>query len=228
MSKIIKVVVIDDEIKAVDYLSEMIKETPGLELIGYFINPLKALPLLNQDPDILVFLDINMSEISGLNFTKHISNKVIFTTAFREYAADSYEYEKTVDYLLKPIYKERFLKAVKKVQKLKMAENFVPDQEYLTLDSKEQQLIIDYGSIDYIRASGHSSLVFATEAEEPIITIFGLKKIETMLPNGMFVRIHKQYLVNRKKIAHIKGDEIMLFGGIWLPLGKAFVQNLLN
>lgn len=226
--KNIKVVVIDDEIHAAQYLVEIVQNIPDLELLGYYIDPFAALPILQNDSDILVFLDVNMSEISGINFTKLISNKVIFTTAFKEFAVDSYEYENTVDYLLKPIYTDRLLKAVNKVQKIKTKETYIPDQDYLTLKSEDQHLIIDYGSINYIRSSGHSTLIYSEEAQEPIITIFSLKKIEDMLPLGMFIRIHKQYLVNQIKIAYPYRDKIMLFGGTWLPLGSSYVENFVQ
>ncbi|RKE52423.1 LytR/AlgR family response regulator transcription factor [Sphingobacterium detergens] len=224
----IKVIVIDDEIQEAQYLADIVKETNELELIGYYINPFEALPLLQSDSDIVVFLDVNMNEISGINFTKLISNRVIFTTAYKEFAIDSYEYENTVDYLLKPINRERFLKAINKIRKLEKLEKIIPDQDYLTLESKDQHLVIDYGSINYIRASGHSTLIYTVAVKEPVITIFNLKKIEEMLPTSIFIRIHKQYIVNKLKVGHTSRDKIMLFGGIWLPLGNAYVESYID
>lgn len=221
-------IVIDDEIQEAKYLADIVEETNELELIGYYINPYEALPLLQSDSDILVFLDINMNEISGINFTKLISNRVIFTTAHREFAVDSYEYENTVDYLLKPINRERLLKAINKVRKLEKQEKAIPDHDYLTLESKGQHLVIDYGSINYIRASGHSTLIYTVSAKDPVITIFNLKKIEEMLPVSIFIRIHKQYIVNKLKVGHTSRDKIMLFGGIWLPLGNAYVESYID
>jgi len=219
----ISCVIIDDEIAASQYLTELIDRIDGLNLLATFTNPLEALTIL-QDSEILVFLDIDMSEISGINFTKLISNKVIFITAHQEYALESFEYQNTIDYLLKPVYYERFLRAVNKVQTLYRLESFVPNEDYLTLNSNEQSLTIDYGSIDYIQAMGHNSIIISNG--ERVIAPLTLRDIETMLPSEGFVRIHKSYVINKYKYLNKDLKEVMLVGGIYLPLGKAYRNNL--
>lgn len=219
----INCVIIDDEVAVLEYLSELVDKTEGLNLISTFTNPLEALPVL-KDSDVLVLLDINMNEISGINFTKLISNKVIFVTAHQEYALESYEYQNAVDYLLKPVYHERFLKAINKVQNLYSTESYIPNEDYLTVKSTEQSLSIDYGSIDYIQAMGHNSIIFSNG--DKVIAPLTLRDIEGMLPSEGFVRIHKSYVINRHKYVNKDLKEVMLLGGIYLPLGKAYRDNV--
>lgn len=222
-SKTINCVIIDDEVAAIEYLSELVNKTEGLNLVSCFTNPLEALTIL-QDPQILVFLDIDMSEISGINFTKLISNRVIFITAHPEYAFESFEYQKTIDYILKPVYEERFLRAINKVQNFFKQETFVPNEDFLTLKSTEQSISIDYGSIDYIQALGHNSIIFSNG--ERVIAPLTLRDIEGMLPSDGFVRIHKSYVINKHKYIDKDLREVMLLGGIYLPLGKAYRDNV--
>ena len=219
----INCVIIVDEVAVLEYLSELVDKTEGLNLISTFTNPLEALPVL-KDSDVLVLLDINMNEISGINFTKLISNKVIFVTAHQEYALESYEYQNAVDYLLKPVYHERFLKAINKVQNLYSTESYIPNEDYLTVKSTEQSLSIDYGSIDYIQAMGHNSIIFSNG--DKVIAPLTLRDIEGMLPSEGFVRIHKSYVINRHKYVNKDLKEVMLLGGIYLPLGKAYRDNV--
>lgn len=208
-----KCLVIDDEPKAVEILSDYIEKVPDLECMATFRDPLKALNHIQNNPIDLLFLDINMPDLSGIQFLNALEHHplVIFTTAYSEYALDSYDYD-AVDYLLKPIEFDRFLKAVNKAfrrYKEKKRER-VPlrgDTETVFIKSGTDYHKLDTRSILYIKGTGNY-LTFVTLNKE-ILTLLTMKEAIEILP-PQFHRIHKSYIINLDHAELIDAEEVKI------------------
>jgi len=226
----IRCAVIDDEFLARQYLKDYIGKVPDLELVGDFNSPLKALDLLKRQAVDLLLLDIQMPDISGLDFLKTLDRQpaIILTTAFKEYALEGYELN-VVDYLLKPFSFERFLKAVHKaaslIEKNRPAggpEGAADRQEtgsYLVIRADRKYYKINYDDLIYIE--GQKAYVTFHTAQQPITALASLKTLEEQLPAGMFIRIHKSYIVSVRKIQALEGNSIFI-AGKYLPIGKNY------
>lgn len=229
-----KCVVIDDEPFALDLIKDYILRTPFLELTAEFNNPFKALDFINREEVELLFLDINMPELSGIQLIKTLHNPplVIFTTAYSEFAVESYNYN-AVDYLLKPIPYERFLKAVNKASALKpgsltretSAE--IPEKDDKTgnsffIKSGHQQVKIFVDEILYIEAAGNYMSIVTSGKK--IMSLLSMKEAMDLLPEGRFVRIHKSFVVAIDKIEVIDRNEVTL-GGKKVPIGVTYREH---
>ncbi len=228
----IRCIVIDDEALARKYLKDYISKVPFLEFIDDFNSPLKAYNLLEIGKVDLMFLDIQMPDITGLDFLKSLNRKpyVILTTAYKEYALEGYEHDIS-DYLLKPFSFERFLKAVNKVnnQMLSKEKKPEPTANYNQTDFHEDYIIIradrKYYKINYddlIFVEGQKAYVtFHSEGKKNVTALASLKELEEKLPEKKFIRIHKSYIVSVKKIDSLEGNMIEI-AGEKLPVGKSF------
>ena len=228
----IKCIVIDDEALARKYLKEYILKVPFLEFVGDFNSPLKAYDILERGEVDLMFLDIQMPDITGLDFLKSLNRKpfVILTTAYKEYALEGYELDIS-DYLLKPFSFERFLKAVNKVnnQMLNKEKKAEPGSTYNQTDFHEDYIIIradrKYYKINYddlIFVEGQKAYVtFHSEGKKNVTALASLRELEEKLPEKKFIRIHKSYIVSVKKIDSLEGNMIGI-AGEKLPVGKSF------
>jgi len=209
--------IVDDEQHAIDILEHYVQQTPLLQLVAATTNPIEALRLIATQKVDLVFLDIQMPELSGIDFAKAINGKtkIILTTAYSEFALESYELE-VVDYLLKPIRLPRFLTAVQKAAKIVTDTNPLPelsaedDYIFVKTESKNKLLKINLADIDYIEAMknyvaiychGKKTLVYAT-----------LKELEERLPRKQFIRVHKSYIIPIDRITGIEGNQVLLKG----------------
>ncbi|MBN1154415.1 response regulator transcription factor [candidate division KSB1 bacterium] len=226
--------IIDDEFLAREYLKDYVSKIPFLELKGDFNSPLKVFDLLNRGEIDLLLLDIQMPDISGIDFLKSLEKQpyIILTTAYKEYALEGYELNVT-DYLLKPFSFERFLKAVNKVAEL--IEQDQPDTEDKGSDSnlqapsiKEDYLIIradrKYYKINYddlIFIEGQKAYVTFHTRQQQITALASLKELEEKLPRNRFVRIHKSYIVAINKIQALEGNSIEI-ARKYLPIGKNY------
>lgn len=209
--------VVDDEQHAIDILTHYISQTPFLQLIAATTNPMEALQLVNEQNIELVFLDIQMPELSGIDFIKalHDKAKVILTTAYSEFALESYELD-VVDYLLKPIRFPRFLQAVQKVANkedaavphLTLAEP--DDYIFVKTESKGKLLKINLADIDYIE--GMKNYVAIHCAEKKTLVYTSMKELEERLPQKTFLRVHKSYIIPLAKITGIEGNLVRLKG----------------
>jgi len=232
----VRCLVIDDEALARKYLKEYIAKIPFLELVGDFNSPLKAYELLEKGMVDLMFLDIQMPDITGLDFLRSLNRKpyVILTTAYKEYALEGYELDIT-DYLLKPFSFDRFLKAINKVNTLvrKQGEKEVPASDYNQTDFHEDYIIIradrKYYKINYddlIFIEGQKAYVtFHSEGKKKVTALASLKELEEKLPEYKFIRIHKSYIVSVKKIDALEGNMIEI-AGEKLPVGKSFKSKV--
>ncbi|MBN1895608.1 response regulator transcription factor [bacterium] len=232
----IRCAVIDDEFLARQYLRDYIGRIPGLELAGDFNSPLKALDLLKAGAVDLLLLDIQMPDISGLDFLKTLDRQpyVILTTAHKEYALEGYELNIT-DYLLKPFSFERFLKAVNKVADRMEQDRTgkdgsdaggadrTPDirDDYLVIRADRKYYKIHYDDIIYIE--GQKAYATFHTAHQPITALASLKTLEERLPAARFIRIHKSFIVSVRKIQALEGNSIFI-AGKYLPIGKNYRQ----
>jgi len=211
----INCIIVDDEQHAIDILQHYIKQTPYLNLVASFTNPLEALELLGQQKIDLVFLDIQMPEISGIDFIKTIHGKikVILTTAYSEFALEGYDLY-VVDYLMKPIRQTRFLAAVQKVMEqtsvVKEAQSNPAEDDYIFVktESKGKLLKINLAEIDYIEAMKNYMIIYRSGQKTFVYT--SMKELEERLPGKEFIRIHKSFIIPVSRITGIEGNMVRL------------------
>lgn len=224
-----KCCVIDDEPFALDLICGYIERTPFLELSARFSNPFKAMDFLNQQAVDLVFLDIQMPELSGLELYRALTSppRVIFTTAYPEFAAESYEYN-AIDYLLKPIRYDRFLKAVNKATELLRSEKSpvsLPSAALaapLMIKSGTQLLRIYPEDILYVEAAGNYMCFYTREKK--FLSLLTMKEALEILPEDMFVRLHKSYLVSLLHLDAIEKHDVVV-GGKKIPIGITYREH---
>jgi two-component system LytT family response regulator len=223
----INCIVVDDEPLAVDILEDYISKIPFLNLVKSFQNPIEALDLVQEGKIDLVFLDVQMPELTGIQFLK-IANgkcKVILTTAYSEYALESFELN-VVDYLLKPIAFDRFYTAAQKIKDLLSGtqtaiiedkatpKSVVNDFIFVKTEHKIQKIYLD----DILFIEGLKDYISIYTQKERIITLQSMKKIDEALPNHLFVRAHKSYIVAIEKIESIERSRILIKDKI-IPIG---------
>lgn len=225
----INCLVVDDEPLALDIIEDYISKIPFLKLYKTFQNPIDALTVVQEGKIDLVFLDVQMPELTGIQFLK-IANgkcKVILTTAYPQYAVEGYEHN-VVDYLLKPIAFDRFYKAAQKAQdmlcnvqsqpNLPVAEaapaNFSHNFIFVKTEYKIQKIYLD----DILFIEGLKDYISIYTQKERIITLQSMKKIDEALPDHQFVRVHKSYIVALDKIESIERSRILI-GDKIIPIG---------
>ena len=227
---------VDDEPLALSILKKYIGAVDNLELVGSCENAVQALNLLQSYPVDLIFLDIQMPQIMGTDFIRTLkkSPKIIFTTAFRKYAIEGFELD-AVDYLLKPISFERFLKAVNKVlqtdfnaqdpvyQMTEPLPGAAPSCLYFRVDRKMVKVFLD--EIQYIE--GFSDYIKINTLKKTIVTKHLLSALEETLPREGFMRIHRSFIVSVNKIDSYNADVIHI-GSKELPIGRLYKQSVLK
>lgn len=226
---IIRCLIIDDEPLAQRILERYIQDVPGLELVQKCSNALDAIEILKEQKIDLIFLDINMPKLTGLEFLRSLKNPplVIITTAYAEFAIQGYELD-VVDYLMKPFGLERFLKAIQKINDiLKPREQPLPEKT--TLESQEDQYIfvksskktyrLSLNDILYIEALGDYVKIYTTD--RMIISYHSMKNIETLLSPKQFPRIHKSFIASLSKIDLIEGNQVKIKDR-YIPIGTNF------
>jgi two-component system, LytTR family, response regulator len=226
--------VVDDEPMARDVLRRYIEKLPALRLIGECSNAIDALLFLQTHTVDLMFLDIRMPELMGTELVQSLRNppKVIFTTAFKEYALDGFELD-AVDYLLKPVRFERFLKAVNKAfpKEIKANVNSLPGLEkktgtdfiYLRVDRKLVKIILS--DILYIESAGDYVKIFTKD--KSYVTRQTISSVEAMLSENEFIRIHRSFIISVSKIKSFT-NELVEIGNKELPVGKLYKNNFLK
>lgn len=210
--------IVDDEQHAIDVLVHYVRQTPGLELAATSTNPLEALQLLHTREIDLIFLDIQMPEISGMDFIRALRGKsrVILTTAYSEFATEGFELE-VIDYLLKPVSFPRFLKAVQRVQQLLTADNVhhteqeeEDDYFFVKTEAKGKMLKINFRDIDYIE--GVKNYVAIHHNGVKTLALLNMKDLEERLPARQFLRIHRSYIIAIDRITAVEGNIVRLRG----------------
>ena len=224
----IRCIAIDDEPLAVKKIAGYIQKTPFLELVAQCRNGLEAMEILEKNEVKLLFIDINMPEISGMEFVKSLTVKpyIVFTTAYSEYAVEGFEVNAT-DYLLKPVSYSSFLRAANKVKDLigLMAKRespvVMPGGGHLFVKSEYKLVRIDLDNIKYIE-SMHEYISFNLEGSKPVMTLMSLKSIEEQLPPDRFLRVHRSYIVNLSKISVIDRTRIIFDEKVYIPVGEQY------
>lgn len=222
----IKCLIIDDEPLAQDVIENFIATMPILKLVGKCDNAIEAITFLHHNHVDLLFLDLNMPGLSGLDMLKTLTKapKVILTTAYSEYALESYEYG-VVDYLLKPIKLERFIRSVNKVVELLSVpvrnEEEKMDTHSATVFIKDDQVAyqLNAENILYVEAFGNYLKVHTSG--KVYVTRETMHDIEKKLPGNLFMRVHKSYIVNFSKIQSISGNRVFIQDQE-IPIGEMF------
>lgn len=232
----IKAIIVDDEPLALDVLETYIEQMPNVELVQRCENALEANEALkNHDVD-LMFLDIQMPQITGVEFLKSLKNPpaVIFTTAYPEYAVEGFELD-AADYLLKPISLDRFMKAVNKVSE-KLGDStgnssgiVEMEGDFIFVKADKKLIKVDFNDIIYIE--GLKDYVIIRQEAGRVITLQTMKSLEKKLPVTIFKRVHRSYIVNINKINAVVGNmlEVTEKGATkHLPIGKNYREELLK
>jgi DNA-binding LytR/AlgR family response regulator len=210
----INCIIVDDEQHAIDILVTYVNQTPSLHLAGTTTNPIEALQMVASQKIDLIFLDIHMPELSGIDFIKAINGKVkvILTTAYSEFAIESYELD-VVDYLLKPIRLPRFLQAVQKAagelsESVHTSSEADDDYIFVKTESKGKLLKINLNEIDYIEGMKNYVAIFRGGQKTLVYT--SMKELEERLPHKQFIRVHKSFIIPVSKITGIEGNMLRL------------------
>jgi len=223
-----KCLILDDEPLAVDILRRYIGKVPGLECAGAFRKPLEALEFLQKNDIDLVFLDIQMPDLSGQQFLRSLLHPplVVFTTAYSRYAAESYDYD-AVDYLLKPVEFDRFLKAVHKARALaaQPAKKTPSPAKSVLIKSGTKFYRTRWSDIRYLKGAGNY-VAFVTKDRE-ILSLMTMQNAADLLPAAIFVRIHKSYIVNVQHLDVVEEDEVRI-GEDRLPIGSSYRDDFLR
>lgn len=233
----IRCLAIDDEMLALELLEDNIRKIPFLELVRSCRSGFEALEILSNEKIDLIFLDIHMPDITGIQLLKSLNNKplVIFTTAYEKYAVEGFELD-VVDYLLKPFSFDRFLKATNKAKEYlelkeraagqpEMAESQEQPSTYIFVKSDYKLVKITFSDILYIE--GLKDYIKIYTGEKPVITLISMKAIEEKLPVQDFIRVHRSYIVNLKKINFIQRNIIQI-GNHEIPVGDNYRDAFFN
>lgn len=225
----INCIAVDDEPKALEIINIHASKSPDIKLIDTFTHPEKALAFLKGSYVDLIFLDINMPVISGLEFIDKLQFKpnIIFTTAYSEYALDSYEFE-AVDYLLKPIEFDRFTKSIKKVKNLIQLNALHQDsflKKFIFIKDGYKQIKIGIDEIVYIQSEGNYLNIATTEKK--VVARMTFQQLSEKLPGTSFFRVHNSYIVNLTHVNKIEDNHIFM-PEIRIPIGIKYKEELMN
>lgn len=231
-------IIIDDETMARVVLKTLCNEVSTLNLVNEFPNAIEAMKFLNDNDVDLIFLDIHMPAFSGLDFIKTLKSppKIIFTTSDPQFAIEAFEYDFIVDYLLKPIQIERFQKAIQKAEKFNLTSSKVVTSETKSATQKEidndfyvnidRRLIkIDLPSIYLVEAKGDYIKIKTEEKEYTVHST--LKKIEEKLPESLFLKVHRSYIINLKKIIDIEDNSVLIKRDV-IPVSRSKRPELMK
>ena len=233
---IIKCAIVDDEPLAVELLASYVEKIPFLELCGKYTNATDALHGVGQNPVDLLFLDIQMPELNGLELSRMVpeTTRIVFTTAFNQYAVDGFRVN-ALDYLLKPISYADFLEASNKAlqwfqlvqQNEQQAQAAAPapeeEQRSIFVKSEYKLLQIDLDDIRYIEGLKDYVKIYTEQSPHPILSLMNMKAIEQMLPASRFIRVHRSFIVQKSKIREIERNRIV-FGDVYIPIGDSYKQ----
>ena len=229
-------IAIDDEPLALQQIGGYIKKTPFLELAGLCDGALQAIELLEETSVDLMFVDINMPDLSGMEFVKTLENppKIVFVTAYSEHALEGFRAD-AIDYLLKPIDYGDFLKSANKVKSWFDMQSRKPaevrsNKDFLFIKSDYKILRINFDDIRYIEAMSEYIRIHLVSSK-PVMTQLSMKSIEEQLPDDRFMRVHRSFIINLSKISVIERNRIVFDGSIYIPVSEQYrlkFQNYVN
>lgn len=236
---ILRCALVDDEPLALSLLESYVRKTDSLELCGSYSSAIQAMKGLPEHPVDLLFLDIQMPELNGLEFSRMVSpnTRIIFTTAFEQYAIDGYRVN-ALDYLLKPISYSDFIEAVNKAiqwfEMRKKAElpdtgqvSIPTDSNHIYVKSDYKIVQIELDRILYIEGLKDYIKIYTEDNPRPILSLTSMKTMEEKLPSSRFIRVHRSYIVQKQKIKIIDKGRIV-FGKEYIPVSDSYKQELQN
>jgi len=222
--------IIDDEPVARKGLSEYVNEIDFLHLVAQCENPLKAARYLNEQNVDLILLDIHMPKLSGIEFLKSLRNPplVIFTTAYSDYALEGYSLD-VVDYLMKPITFDRFLKAAQKAFEVNQLKRLAADHkthsDYFFVKAESKYEKVNYSEVRYIESLQNYVIIYTTTKK--LITYMTLTSLENQLPKDQFLKVHKSFIVSIAGIKSIDGNEIII-GDSRIPISRNLKDQVVS
>lgn len=226
----IRCIVIDDEPLALKQIESYIQKTPFLENVATLESALFASEVLKNEHIDLMFVDINMPDLNGMDFVKTLVNppKVIFTSAYAEYALDGFKVD-AIDYLLKPICFTDFLKSANKAKAWVETHptgsvQIRNDEEFLFIKSDYRIMRINFKEINYIEAMNEYVKIHLT-GSKPIMSLISMKLLEQQLPAERFMRVHRSFIVNLSKITVIERNRIVFDGKVYIPVSDQYKEK---
>ena len=220
--------IVDDEPLAVSLLESYARKTPFLELISTYSSALEAKEGIAEEPVDLLFLDIQMPELNGMEFAKTVDaeTRIVFTTAFSQYALEGYR-ANALDYLLKPISYNQFLEAANKALNWfemkspneQAAETLPESKEFFYVKSEHKLVKINVQNITYIEGLKDYIKIYLEDQPKAILSLMRMRSLEEYLPSDQFMRIHRSYIVNMKKIDQVERGHI-IFGKNYIPISE--------
>lgn len=229
----IRCIIVDDEHMARDVLKRHLDKIDSIHIVAMCKNALEAFKVINREPVDIIFLDIKMPDISGLTFAKSINKdvKIIFTTAFRDYALDGFELQ-AVDYLLKPISFERLLRSIQKflnenkpVQPAMQDDEQVEKANFIFVRSDRKMVRIDFDEIQYIESlSDYIKIILGNKT---VITREAISNIEARLPKKQFIRVHRSFIISCARIISFT-NEFIEVGDQEIPISRSYKQEVLD
>lgn len=230
----LRCIAIDDESLALELLEDNIRQVPYLELVAGFNRPMEAMEFLQQHEIDLVFIDIQMPGITGLQFIQSLPQKpmYILVTAYEKFALEGYNLN-VVDYLLKPVSMDRFVKACNKAMdlyKLKVAGSrlqVADEQKYIFVNADYKLVKVEFTDIVWIEALKDYLKIHLHSNKNPLVTRMSMKSIEDQLPASQFIRIHKSYIISKSAISAVKKTSVFI-GDLELPVGELYRDAVSN
>ena len=233
----LKCIVIDDEPLALMQMQNYVARVPFLELVESFDNAVEARDFLGTDNSVdLIFVDINMPELSGIDFVRGLESApmVVFTTAYSEYAVESFKLD-AIDYLLKPFSFESFERAAKKAQSMAQLlalrdstnSDSLPlgeqsaEKECISIRADHKTSLVRYSNIVYIESAGEYVRLHLADGGH-LVTLFRLKNMESALPSERFVRVHRSFIVNLEHVTGYTKGRVFLTGDEYAPIGENY------
>ena len=229
----IRCIAIDDEPLALEQIAGYIQKTPFLELSGLFESALQAIEAIGTTPVDLMFVDINMPDLNGMDFVKSLENppKIVFVTAYGEHALEGFRVD-ALDYLLKPVGYSDFLKSANKVKSWfdlnpKKSDEVNSNKEFLFIKSEYKIVRINFDDIKYIEGMNEYIRINLTNSK-PVMTLLSMKSIEEQLPVNQFMRVHRSFIVNLSKISVVERSRIVFDGNVYIPVSDQYKNKFQN
>lgn len=229
----IRTIAIDDEPLALQQLATYIKKTSYLELVSTCQSAIEAQKILQSESIDALFVDINMPDLNGLDFVQSLTEPplIVFTTAYSEYAIDSYKVN-AVDYLLKPFSMDDFKKAAEKVERQydlinTAAVSMVDQDDALFFKTEHRVVRVELSKIRYIEGMSEYIKIHL-EGQKPLTVLLAMKKLEERLPSKDFMRIHRSYIINLRKIQEVNKNRVILDADTYLPIGDLYRDTFMQ
>ena len=227
MNQLLSCIIVDDEPLAVKLLESFVAKTPELQLLASFTDSVEAINVVKEQKPDLLFLDIQMPDLNGMELAHMIppTTRVIFTTAFKEYAFESYEVS-ALDFLLKPIRYNKFLAAVEKAKQWYEREPSADDAKstslFIRVDGELRNVTID--NITYVSGMKDYVMFYLDGESKPLITHLTMKAVEAMLPTDRFLRVHRSYIIAVDKIKKIDRNDCIYIGEEIIHVPEGYQQ----